>query len=241
MTTLTPDLSLGQLVVEHPGLARVLDRLGLDYCCGGRATLAEACAAKGLDVDEVVRELASDGAAGSRPDRPTEPAVAPLTWLADQIVTIHHAYLNRELPRLDGLIDKVVDAHADRHPELRELRRVFTGIKNELESHMFKEEEVLFPIIKQLEAAKAMPRLRCGGINDPILVLEHEHASVGSALQRMRDLTSGYLPPNDACPTYRALLHGLADLEIDLHRHIHKENNVLFPRAGALESALKGG
>lgn len=241
MTSVVPETSLGQLVADHPNLARVFDRFGLDYCCNGRTTLGQACAEKGLDVHKVVDEIASDGFRDRQAEQVEEPpAVVSLAGLADQIVAIHHAFLRRELPRLSGLIVKVVHAHAIRHPELRELQHVFAELKEELESHMLKEENVLFPIIKQLEAATTMPPLHCGSVDNPILVMEHEHAFAGSALQRMRDLTRDFNPPGDACPTYRALLQGLAALEMDLHRHIHKENSILFPRASALEAALRG-
>jgi regulator of cell morphogenesis and NO signaling len=239
MTSLAPDTPLGRLVAEHTSLARVFDRIGLDYCCGGRTTLAQACAEKGLDVGEVLRELESDGIRGMEADR-SDGAAVTMGKLVDQIVASHHVYLRSELPRLAGLLAKVAEAHANRHPELRELHHVFAGLSEELESHMLKEEKVLFPMIKQLEAATAMPRLHCGSVNNPILVMEHEHAYAGSALQRMRALTGGFQPPGDACPTYRALMQGLVDLETDLHRHIHKENNILFPRASALEAALRG-
>jgi regulator of cell morphogenesis and NO signaling len=236
MTLLTADASLGQLVVEHPGLARVFERLGFDYCCSGRTTLGQACAQKGLEVSDVARELASDRSQRAKEDRAQESMVAPLSNLADQIVAIHHAYLRCELPRLATLLLKVSEAHAGHHPELRELLHVFAGLKEELECHMLKEEMVLFPIIKQLEAETGNSGRHCGSVNHPIHVMEDEHASAGAALQRIRALTDGYTPPSDACASYRVLLEGLAELEADLHRHIHKENNILFPQASELEA-----
>jgi regulator of cell morphogenesis and NO signaling len=240
MTTFPSTTTVGQLVTERPGLARVFERLGIDYCCGGRVPLAQACAAKGIDLDAVVRALDSDEPRGLEPGRADGTTDLSLGALADQIVTTHHAYLRRELPRLADLAAKVADAHAIRHPALRALCEVFGDLKDELESHMLKEERVLFPIIKQLEAATTLPGLFCGTVNNPIHAMEHEHASAGSALQRLRAMTDGYQPPDDACASYRALLDGLAELEADLHWHIHKENNVLFPGASALEAALRG-
>jgi regulator of cell morphogenesis and NO signaling len=239
MTSLAPETSVGQMVRERPGLASLFDRLGIDYCCGGRTSLAQACAEKGLDVDEVLLALPSSDLEDASADRPEEDEMT-LGELADQIVAIHHTYLHQELPRLAGLLAKVADAHAANHPELRVLRDVFADLKDELEFHMLKEEKILFPLIKQLETAARMPGFPCDSLNNPILVMEHEHASAGSALERMRALTGGYNPPRDACPTYLALLQGLAELETDLHHHIHKENNILFPQARALEDALKG-
>lgn len=240
MTHFPSDTPVGQLVAERPGRARVLERFGIDYCCGGRTPLDQACAEKGLDVGAVLRELASDDPCVAGPFPDDARTDATLGQLADQIVAVHHAYLRRELPRLGALLAKVADAHAERHSELRELQFVFADLRDELESHMLKEEQVLFPIIKRLEAATSMPSLHCGSVNNPILVMEHEHATAGFALQRMRGLTDGYQTPGDACASYRALLHGLADLELDLHRHIHKENNILFPRASTLEASLQG-
>jgi regulator of cell morphogenesis and NO signaling len=158
--------------------------------------------------------------------------------LADHIVATHHVYLRRELPRLAELIDKVVAAHASKHPELVELRLTFAALRQELELHLMKEERVLFPLVKQLEGAREPFSIHCGTVENPIRVMEHEHDSAGSALQRIRELTSNYQAPADGCTSFVALYDGLSSLESDLHLHIHKENNILFPKAAALESAL---
>mgnify|MGYP005818844615 CR=1 FL=1 len=232
--------AVGELVRERLGRARVFERLGIDYCCHGRDPLARACGAKGLDVAAVVAELERSDAAESAEDTTDYNAMAPGT-LADHIEASHHAYLRRELPRLDGLLGKVVAAHGAKHPEVHDLRRVFNALSEELDSHLLKEERILFPLIKQLEAASSAPRFHCGSVNNPIRVMEHEHDSAGAALERIRALTDGYRAPSDACATFQALVQGLADLEADLHRHIHKENNILFPRAAAMEAALQAG
>jgi regulator of cell morphogenesis and NO signaling len=132
----------------------------------------------------------------------------------------------------------VLAAHGAGHPELSALRDTLTGLRQELESHIFKEERVLFPLIGQLEAARAPFPIHCGTVENPIRVMEHEHDTAGLALRRIRELTGNHTAPADACTSFRALYAGLADLESDLHRHIHKENNILFPRAAALEAAL---
>jgi regulator of cell morphogenesis and NO signaling len=237
MTTLTPEIPVGQLVAERPSRARLFDRLGIDYCCGGRAPLVRACAETGLDVEDVLRQLAASDLRETEAD-PFDAVAATMSALADHIVAVHHSYLRRELPRLAGLVDTVARVHGERHPELRAIRDIFTFLKAELEVHMLKEEQILFPIIAQLEAGRTGPRFGCGSVNNPIRVLEHEHQDTGAAVGRLRELTGGYTAPADACHTYRALLTGLADLEIDLHRHIHKENEILFPRALAAETAL---
>ena len=242
MTELTPEMSVGQLVAQDPRRARLFERLGIDYCCGGRAPLDCACREKGLDVAVVLRQLA----AGEDEDEfrydehgPFDGATATMGELIDHLVTTHHAYLYRELPRLAELAGRVVDAHGNRHPELRELRDIFKSLKDELRFHMLKEEKILFPIIARLEMAMEVPEFYCGSVGNPILVMEQEHDDTGAALARLRVLTDGYTPPADACPTYRALLDGLAGLEADLHVHIHEENNILFPRARAAEGAFR--
>jgi regulator of cell morphogenesis and NO signaling len=238
MTTLTPEMPVGQLVAEDSRRARLFERLGIDYCCGGRAPLDRACREKGLDVAAVLRQLAA-GETGPRDDvhGPFDAATATMGELIDHIVTIHHAYLYRELPRLAALAGQVVGPHGSRHPELRELRDIFNSLKGDLKAHLLKEEEILFPIIARLEAAIERPEFHRGSVMNPILVMEHEHDGAGAALARLRALTDGYTPPADACPTYRGLLDGLAGLEADLHVHIHEENNILFPRARAAEGA----
>jgi regulator of cell morphogenesis and NO signaling len=232
--------NVGQLVRDRPARARVFERLGIDYCCGGKRPLDEVCRDRGLDLDRVLDELAGeDGRALAA--EPVDWSAAPMSELADHIEATHHAYLRRELPRLDGLMEKVVAAHAARHAELWDLLAVFRGLKRELESHMLKEELVLFPMVRQLQQATERPRFHCGSVANPIAVMEHEHDSAGVALARLRALTGGYAAPADACHTYRALLDGLAELEADLHLHIHKENNILFPRAHEAEAALATG
>jgi regulator of cell morphogenesis and NO signaling len=237
MTIPAPETPVGQLVVERPGRARLFERLGIDYCCGGAKPLDRACREQGLDVATVLRELEATEAGDVGPDG-FDAAGATMTELVDHVVAKHHAYLHRELPRLAALADRVVTAHVVRHPELSELRAVFRSLREELIFHMLKEEKVLFPVIKRLEAAAELPELHCGTVLNPIRVMEHEHDDAGAALARLRALTAGYTPPADACPTYRAMLDGLAELEADLHLHIHEENNILFPRARAAEEAL---
>jgi regulator of cell morphogenesis and NO signaling len=236
-------LPVSQLVTSNPARARVLERFGIDYCCHGRQSLDEACKAKSLDIADVRRTLTeceSQLASESEPDWTN----VPLADLAKHIVDRHHVYLRRELPRLKELLDKVIAAHGAGHPELDELKRVLSGLEAELTLHMMKEEHVLFPIVAQLETALAtggaIPSFHCGSVNNPIGVMEDEHEHAGRALATMRSLTGGYAPPSGACPTYIALLAGLAELEADLHLHIHKENNIMFPRAAKLEARLQG-
>jgi len=235
-----PNTRVGELVAQRPGRSRVFERLGIDYCCGGKTPLDRACREKGLDVDNVLREIAVSDDETHEEDRIDWNQV-PMGDLADHIVGVHHGYLRRELPRLAALMEKLVAAHGTRHPELTEVRDTVLSLKDELDSHMLKEEMVLFPIVKQLQTATSMPSFHCGSVNNPIFVMMHEHEDTGNALARLRSLTHGYQAPADACETYRATLAGLAALEADLHSHIHKENEILFPRARAAEAALCAG
>jgi regulator of cell morphogenesis and NO signaling len=243
MTDFNLEVPVGELVAADSRRARVFERLGIDYCCGGRTPLDQACRARGLDIRAVLDELALDEAEATAADRRHESfdgKAATIAELIEHIVAVHHAYLLKELPRLSVLVDQVLAAHGIRHPELAEVRDVFRALKDELTWHMRKEEKVLFPIIAQLAEAAEQPEFHCGSVTNPIRVMEHEHTDAASVLGRLRTLTGGYSPPADACTSYRALFDGLAELEADLHLHIHEENNVLFPRARAAEDALVG-
>lgn len=231
--------TVGQLVAERPGRARVFEQFGIDYCCGGKVPLQEACATGGIEAQAVLRAL-HQADANPAPTDSADWAHAPLAELITNILETHHAYLRRELPRLTQIAGKVLEVHGTRHPELSEVQAVYDDLRAELQMHMMKEEQVLFPMIQAMEADGVVAAAHCGSVQNPIRVMEHEHDSAGAALLRLRTLTGGYIPPADACNTYRAFLSGLAELEQDLHQHIHKENNILFPRAVELEAALSG-
>jgi regulator of cell morphogenesis and NO signaling len=226
---------VGEVVAANPSSARVFERHGIDYCCGGYRPLSEACSEKGLSVEELSRELAS----ATEPAQERDWRNAPLGELIDHIVGKHHGYLKTELPEIDRKINKVLDAHRERHgATIGALREVFGGLNAELSQHMMKEERILFPIIRRMEETSrlAMPP---GAIHQPIRVMEHEHASAGQALAEMRRLTGGFAPPGGACNTFRVLYRQLEEIESDLHVHIHLENNILFPRAAELERAIR--
>ncbi len=225
--------TLADLVIERPGRAKVLDRLGLDYCCHGRRTLDEACRGSGLDAKRVLAEII---AGGDEPTPDRDWAHESLTALCDDIEGTHHVFLREALPRIASLLDRTIQAHASRDPRLPRLGEVFSAFRKELEMHMLREEKVLFRWIRCLErGGNGEAGLPAWGLNAPIACMEAEHEDVGSALQEMRSLTDAYTPPAWACPTYRAMLDSLRELEEDTHRHVHKENNILFPRAAKLE------
>ncbi|MEZ4388512.1 MAG: iron-sulfur cluster repair di-iron protein [Candidatus Krumholzibacteriia bacterium] len=228
---------VGDLAASQPALIPILDSLGIDFCCGGQRSLADAARAAGQDPDSVLRALAA-----GRPEGADEPAVdwrqADLSTLVDHIVSRHHDYLRQALPRISDLMITVLRAHGENHPELAAVSRQFQALRNELSDHLLKEERVLFPLIQSMAATRSLDGNHCGSVTNPIGVMEFEHDNAGEALRNLRVWTGGYTPPADACPTYRALLRDLADLERDLHEHIHKENNILHPRAVALEASL---
>ena len=227
--------TLADLVTEDPRRSRVLEQLGLDYCCNGHRPLEEAATAAGLDLADV----------SSRLDLPGEPppTVArdlELGALAHDIVDTHHAYTWEEMPRLQALVDKVAGVHGDRHPELASVKAAYEQVVAELEPHMTREERVIFPAISRLEKTQAPVQLTSGDVGDALRQLIAEHDVVGDLLKQIRELTSDHTPPADACGSYRAMLTGLAEFEHDIHEHVHKENNVLFPRVLELHERLRG-
>jgi regulator of cell morphogenesis and NO signaling len=221
--------TLGDLVAEAPARAAVLDRLGVDYCCHGQRSLADACAADGLDVAAVAAALDIDVPAAV--DHPTEPAA-----LADHIESTHHAYLHRELPELRALAAKVDSVHGSRHPELAKVRVLLDQLAGELGPHLAKEERVLFPVIRAL-ARDTKAQFSFGAVDNPIRMMAVEHDRAGELLADLRETTGSFDVPADGCASYRSLYERLAELEADTHRHIHLENNVLFPAAAALGAA----
>ncbi len=233
------ETTVGQLVVERPSRARVFEKFGIDYCCGGRKPLQQAIEEKGLAADAVVAELRLERDAESvRASHERNWATASLTDLCDHIEQTHHAYLKQELPRLEFLTHKVANRHGDHTPKLIEIYRIFVELKAEMDQHMAKEEQILFPICRQLDTADKLPESHCGSVGNPIAVMMREHDDAGRALEQFRQLTDDYTPPAEACNTYRAMYDGLHQLERDMHQHVHKENNILFPRAARLEALL---
>ncbi|MBK8334976.1 MAG: iron-sulfur cluster repair di-iron protein [Acidimicrobiaceae bacterium] len=232
---ITPDLLLADIVDLVPGAPRVLEPHGLDYCCGGQQTLLVACERAHLDPAVVIADLNSMDPGPVPNWVPMSPAL-----LVDHIETTHHAYLHAEIPRLEALADKVAGVHASRHPELVELHQLCVALRQDLEPHMAKEEQMLFPMIRELSTATSPPSFHCGSVANPISMMMREHEHTGSILGTMRHLTDGYRVPDDACASYRALYEGLAALEADTHLHIHKENNALFPAVIELEQRWVG-
>lgn len=224
--------TVGELVAERTGRSRVFQSFHIDFCCQGARTLREACEGKKIPAATVIEQLEAELA--DKPAPGHNPASLPLHELAAYIIETHHNFLRRELPRLHAMAEKVAHVHGPHTPSLIELFEIFLGVEDELTSHLAKEEEILFPAVVALSKGEAAPR----SLDGPIAQMIHEHDAVGAALERMRALSNEFVPPENACNTYRALFAGLKDLEEDLHRHIHLENAVLFPGAKALAEKL---
>lgn len=230
------DTTVGAIVARQPATARVFEKYRIDYCCQGQKTLRAACEEKGLDVVSLTNELA---VSHQRADDSPRWEERPLSELCDHIERRHHDYLREELPRLAELIDKVIRAHGQTQPDLLLLRNHFRALRDELEPHMLKEEHVLFPAIRQLEASRTPHRFPFGSVSNPIRCMIDEHEHAGEELRHLHELTNGFQPPPGACPTWRVMLESLARLERDMHEHVHKENSILFPRAVALEGEIR--
>lgn len=230
------------LVGHYPQTRPVFEKHGIDYCCGGGKSLAEAACEHGQELPKLIDALKETL------DTPTDKAdsierdwyIAPLGELIRHIVDEHHAYMKAALPRLRSLISTVLKAHAAQHGDmLRQVQAIFNDLDAEISSHLMKEEQVLFPFITAAEthAQQGPPMLSapCGSVCHPIQQMEYEHESAGRALARLREVTFDYALPPDACPTFRVMYEELQRMEADLHQHIHLENNILFPRATELE------
>jgi regulator of cell morphogenesis and NO signaling len=214
--------TLGDLVASNPAAVRVFEPLGLDYCCHGNRTLAEACSAAGIDAWAVAGALADlEDEAGARWTTLDAPA------LARHIFDTHHRYLHEELPLLHALATKVLTVHGERHPELAEVVRLVVELRADLEPHMMKEERVLFPAIDSLVGGRT--EFPFGSVANPVRMMMMEHDRAGELLSKLRAATGGYVVPDDACASYRSLYERLEALELDTHLHIHKENHTLFP------------
>jgi regulator of cell morphogenesis and NO signaling len=234
---LATDKTVRELAVEVPGATRVFEKMGIDYCCGGRRSLADACAIAGVTFEDVQLELTD----ASRPQE-NEPnfQTATLEEIMDHIVRKHHSFTRLEIGRLNALLEKVCLAHGENHPELFRINVLFRELGADLETHMTKEERVLFPYVTRMEAAtkQDLPLFRppFGTVANPVHMMMVEHDRAGELLKEIRALSSDYVPPFDGCMSYQALYTAFAELEKDLHQHIHLENNILFPRAVEMES-----
>jgi len=235
-----PDMTVGEVVAHHYRTAEVFKRHGIDFCCGGKRTLGKACTDKNIGWDTLATELDQVLQAPDMPSQNTD------NWepdfLAEFIVQTHHRYLRENLPLLREFTVKIAKVHGERHPELKVVEKQVELLAGDMLEHMAKEEQILFPYIKSLCAAQRLhqqsPVTPFGSVQNPIRMMEQEHDYAGSLLENVRDLTADFTPPADACTTYRVAFAKLRELDDDLRRHVHLENNVLFPKAVLLEKLL---
>ncbi|MBK6611265.1 MAG: iron-sulfur cluster repair di-iron protein [Sphingobacteriales bacterium] len=234
------DETIGQLAAKDLRKAQIFKKYGLDFCCGGKKTVKEACNEKGLDVTLIEQELQqADRAQDFRPLPYNE---WNLDFLADYIINTHHAYIRKNLPDIRAYANKVFRVHGQRHPELAKVYQLVEAVNAELTTHLHKEEQILFPYIKQLVAAKNkvqnFEQSPFGTVQNPINMMEMEHETVGNDLKELRHCTNDFELPEDACASYSLLYRMLDKFENDLHLHIHLENNILFPKAVELEKSF---
>jgi regulator of cell morphogenesis and NO signaling len=237
--TIETSITVGELAAKLPQATRVLERFDIDYCCGGGQSLADACRFRAIEIQEVVNaieeSLRTQWVARNYADLGQQE-------LVEHIVNTHHAFTRSEIERLAALLNKVVSAHATRHPELLDVQKTFGDLAQDLLPHLVKEETCLFPYVVKLESfgpqGIARPTAHFGTVQNPVRMMLFEHDLAGQLLRELRRITSEYAIPGDACASYNALYEGIQEFEADLHQHIHLENNVLFPRAIQAEADL---
>lgn len=231
--------TIREIALEMPGTTRVFEELKIDYCCGGSVNFEDACRKANVASDDVasrLNEVISKNDENSQTEFTDNTSPSKLIKF---ILDKHHKFTRTEIERLTPLMEKVAYKHGESHPELILLKQLFYELNEDLMPHMEKEEQVLFPYIKHLEVSEiadlSVERPPFGTVQNPIRMMNAEHETVGGILRKMRELTSDYAAPEGACPSYKALYFGLEEHEKDLHRHIHLENNILFPMAVEME------
>ncbi len=233
------DKTVRELALETPNATRVFEKFGIDYCCGGKRSLAEACSSAGLQASEVLKALEAEGSCPAESAPPDS-----LAGLAEYIVRKHHKFTREEIARLQALLAKVCSVHGTKHPELLTIQELFAGLSQELTMHLMKEENVLFPYIIRMEEAirkhEGFRRPPFGTVQNPVRMMSQEHDGASEVLRKIRKESNTFNAPADACSSYRTLYEALQGFEADLHQHIHLENNVLFPRAIEVEESFRG-
>ncbi|GAB1354227.1 iron-sulfur cluster repair di-iron protein [Erysipelotrichia bacterium] len=231
--------SVGEIVAINPSLWKLFEHYHIDYCCHGDKPLAEACREKGLDPEAILTEI--ENLPAGKDQVQTELLKMTLTELANHIEQTHHVYLYRELPELVSLAGRVSETHGAKDQRLHQVAQGISSLQAEIMNHLAKEEQILFPMIRELEASNSLPSFHCGSVGNPIRQMLTEHDDASELLQNLRRLTDNYQSPEWACRSMQTLFTQLQDLEHDLHRHIHKENTILFPASIALEEQKRTG
>lgn len=235
---ITKDNTVGEIVVKNIKAAHVFKKHGIDFCCGGGISIEKACAKYNVAFSILEEELDTlDQALPMYNYKSWK-----LDFLIDHIINVHHTYVNENIPMMFQYAEKVARVHGQNHPELLEIFSLVEAVVQELNMHLQKEENVLFPYVKMLVRAKeagVMPdKAHFGTVQNPIRMMESEHDGAGDVFKTIAKLSDNFTPPQDACNTYRALFSKMQEFEQDLHQHIHLENNILFPKAIELEQEV---
>ncbi len=229
-------LTIGEIVAKDFRTASIFSKYGIDFCCKGDRTIQQACDKKSVNIDELKQKL--DEAMKNHEEN-IDYNAWPLDLLADYIEKTHHRYIREKSPSLLQFLNKVQKVHGERHPELYEIFELFSQSVEDLEVHLQKEERIVFPFVRKMIEAKnsgqPLERAHFGSIENPIAVMKDDHSAEGERFQRIAELTKGYNPPPEACNTYRVSFAMLDEFEQNLHKHIHLENNILFPKAIKME------
>lgn len=235
--------SLAQIVNENYQAASVFERYNLDFCCKGKRSLLQACEESLLSPKELVTALEETVKSDQHPVQ-VDYNLLSLSQLADNIVNTHHVYVKKEMPQILAYLQRVASKHGGRHPEMLKVFELFASLKEEMDEHMQKEELILFPRIKEMERqinSGTEVKFSLNYLQSPVNIMEQEHDHAGSIMKEIKDLTSQYKPPADACTTYRLSFTALEAFEKDLHHHVHLENNILFPKAIGLFKQINAG
>lgn len=228
--------TIGAFVAEDYRAAKVFERHGIDFCCGGEISLVEACREKKVDPEILLQEIEDTKREGG--DRHENYGAWSLSFLADYIVQTHHAWLNENLDQIAAYARKIAQVHGNNHSEVIEISTIFDMIATDMVKHLQEEEEVLFPAIKRLEMArterKSLSSEDCALLQDALQNLYRDHQNIGDATHKIRHLAGDFALPEDACNTFAVTYHKLKEFEGDFHKHVHLENNILFPKAERL-------
>ncbi len=228
--------TVGDFVAEDYRTAKVFERHGIDFCCGGKVGLSDACRERGIDPATIQGEI--EAVKNDPLERSQNYGAWGLPFLADYIVTTHHGYLNENTRQIAVYANKIAQVHGAHHPEVIEIARIFDHIAADLEAHLREEEEVLFPAIKRIDAARKdgvePAAADLNTLKASLATLDQEHEAIGNAIHVIRDLSKGYAIPEDVCNTFAVTYQKLKEFEDDLHKHVHLENNILFPKAAKL-------
>lgn len=239
--SITKESNIAKIVAENYRYATIFKEAGIDFCCNGNRSIADACERKNIDSDDLMNKL-NAAAQQNNGNSEIDYRTWPLDLLADYIEKTHHRYVERKLIEIEPYMRRVAKVHGGNHPELLEIEKLFFETAEELTSHMSKEEGTLFPHIRNMVSStisgQPLPESQFGSVKNPIAVMHEEHDNEGERFRQISDLSDGYNPPLDACNTYRVTYALLEEFENDLHKHIHLENNILFPKAIEMEKTF---